>query len=293
MKSVTVMTSAVGAALLTIAVLLRHWQGSPTSVDFVESSKFLIWAVLLCAQSVLWVVLAPPTWRSLRSLYSEVEGDRRVTVGLTLSAAALVALVVGFEHFFTPYVPDYPLVDHRMKLGILTAAGFLVGLSALAGMWLVEAVVERGLGGKPMEALVEYLRLRDELRRFLNTAAAIIAAATLSTGGLRAAVLAQVPDAEFPPEYVLYYGAFFSLLLALAYAPPMLACRAAGRRLSDALLPLPSAEPESWAKWHENRAALEALMDLDAATSKGMRTGLALAAPLLGSAAGLLLGTGG
>ena len=143
-----------------------------------------------------------------------------------------------------------------------------------------------------MEALVEYLRLRGDLRRFLDTAAAIIAAATLSTGGLRAAVVAKVHDAEFPPEYVLYYGAFFSLLLALVYAPALLACRATGRRLADALLPLPATAPESWAGWHADRGALEALLELDAATSKGMRTGLALIAPLLGSAIGLLLGTG-
>ncbi len=286
------MVSAIVAALLTLVVLLYHWQESPASSEFVESSRFLIWAVLLCAQSALWVVLAPVTWQSLRSLYAEVEADRRLVVGLALSATAVVALVVGFEHFFTPYVPDYPLTDHRAKLAILTGAGFLVGLSALVGIWLVEAAIEQRRVGQPMEGLTEYLRRRDDLRRFLDTAAAIIAAATLSTGGLRAAVLAKVHDADFPPEYVLYYGAFFSLLLALAYAPALLACRAAGRQLADELLPLPVTEPKSWADWYADRGALEALMELDAATSKGMRTGLALAAPLLGSAVGLLLGTG-
>jgi hypothetical protein len=286
------MTSAVLAAIITLAVLLYHWKESPASEEFVRSPTFLIWAVLLCAQSALWVALAPTTVQSLRSLYSEVGPDRRLIVGLVLTAIAIVALVVGFEHFFSPYVPDYPLADHRTKLGVLTGAGFLVGLSALVGIWLVEAAIERRRADNSMEALAEYLRLRDDLRRFLDTAAAIIAAATLSTGGLRGAVAANVPRADFPPEYVLYYGAFFSLLLVLAYAPALLACRATGRRLADALLPLPATEPESWADWHADRGALEALMELDAATSKGMRTGLALAAPLLGSVLGLFLGTG-
>jgi len=284
-------TSVVGAVLLTLAILLYHWQESSASKEFVEGTRFLIWAVLLCAQSALWVILAPPTWKSLRSLYSDFGVDRRQLVGIAVSATVIVALVVGFEISFSSAVPDYPLADHPTKLRILTGVGSLVALSAFAGMWLVESVIERRRSSQRMKALVEYLRLRDDLRRFLDAAAAIIGAATLSTGALRGAVVAEVPGAEFPPEYVLYYGAFFSVLLALAYAPPLLACRNAGRQLADTLLPLPDAEPGSWADWHANRGALEALMELDVATSKGMRTGLAVAAPFVGSAIGLLLGT--
>src|ERR1700750_3363156 len=159
MRSVRAMTSAVVAVLLTLVVLLYRWQEWPGGEEFVESPGFLIWGVFLCAQSVFWVVLAPVTLRSLRSLYSEVEADRRLVVGLALSATAVVALVVGFEHFFTPYVPDYPLADHRAKLAILTGAGFLVGLSALAGMWLVEAAIERRRVAQAVETLVEDPRL--------------------------------------------------------------------------------------------------------------------------------------
>src|SRR4029077_6337602 len=75
-RSVTVMTSVVVAVLLTLAVLLYHWQESLASKEFVESARFLIWAVLLCAQSALWVILIPPTWKSLRSLYSDFGADR-------------------------------------------------------------------------------------------------------------------------------------------------------------------------------------------------------------------------
>lgn len=227
----------------------------------------------------------------MRSLYSDFGANRRLIVGIVASAAAIVALVVGFEHFFSPFVPDYPLADHPTKLRILTGVGFLVALAALVGMWLVEAAIERRRSGQLMKELVEYLGLRDDLRRFLDTAAAVIGAATLSTGALRGVVVAEVPGAEFPPEYVLYYGAFFSVLLALAYAPALLACRVAGRQLADTLLPLPETKPESWTDWYTNRGALEALMELDVATSKGVRTGLAVAAPFVGSAVGLLLGT--
>jgi hypothetical protein len=292
MRSPATMTLVIGAVLLTLAVLLYHWQETSASEEFVEGTRFRIWAVLLCVQSALWAILAPPTWKSLRSLYSDFGADRRMLVGIAIPVTAIVALVVGFELLSSSAVPDYPLADHPTKLRILTGVGFLVALSALAGMWLVEAAIERRRPNRRMRALVEYLRLRDDLRRFLDTAAAIIGAATLSTGALRGAVVAEVPGAEFPAEYVLYYGAFFSVVVALAYMPALLACRNVGRQLADTLLPLPDAEPGSWADWYANRRALEALMELDAATSKGMRAGLAVAAPFIGSALGLLLGTG-
>jgi hypothetical protein len=288
---VTLMISVIGAVLLTVAVLLSDWRASPASERFVKNERFLIWAALLCAQSALWVILAPPIWRSLRRLLSEYGASRRLLVEIGVSAAVIVALVVGFVVVFGSTAPKYPLPHRATKLHILTGAGFLVTLLALVGMWLVEAAIGRTGNNQRTKAMVEYLRLRADLGRFLSAAAAIIAAATLSTGALRGAVLANVPGEKFPPEYVLYYGAYFSALLALAYAPAYITCREAGRRLADALLPLPDDESGSWADWYANRKALEAMMELDIATSKGMQTGLAVAAPFLGSAIGLLLGT--
>jgi hypothetical protein len=212
-------------------------------------------------------------------------------VEIGVSAAVIVALVVGFVVVLGSTAPKYPLPHRATKLHIITGTGFLVTLLALVGMWLVEAAIGRSGTNQRAKAMVEYLRLRADLGRFLSAAAAIIAAATLSTGALRGAVLANVPGEKCPPEYVLYYGAYFSALLALAYAPAYITCREAGRRLADALLPLPDEESGSWADWYANRKALEALMELDIATSKGMQTGLAVAAPFLGSAIGLLLGT--
>jgi hypothetical protein len=285
------MVAVLCAVLLTAGVLLFDWQASSASEEFVKDARFLIWAVLLCAQSALWAVLAPSLWGSLRRLHSDYGASRDLVRRVVVSTTVIVVLVVGFELFFSPAVPDYPLAHHRAKLLGLTAIGFVVTLLAIIGMWLVEAASERLPYARRLDALPEYLRLRGDLQRFLGSAAAIIGAATLSTGALRGAVLANVQGASFPPEYVLYYGAYFSVLLALAYAPAYLTCRDVGRQLVNTLLPLPSDGPDSWADWYANRKALEGLMELEVATSRGVQTGLAIAAPFVGSAIGLLLGT--
>ncbi len=285
------MLVVLGAVVVTAAVLLFDWNASPASEEFVKDIRFLIWAVLLCTQSALWAILALPLWTSLHRLYSDYGASRGLVRQIALSTAVIVVLGVGFVFFYSPAVPDYPLAHHRAKLLILTAVGFGVTLLALIGMWLVEAASVRLASGRGENALPEYLRLRGDLRYFLTAAAVIIGAATLSTGALRSAILANVHGASFPPEYVLYYGAYFSLLLALAYAPAYFTFRQVGRDLENALLPLPKGSPNAWSDWYANRKALEGLLELDVATSKGLQTGLAIAAPFIGSAIGLLLGT--
>jgi len=227
----------------------------------------------------------------VRRLYAESGASPALFRRLALSTAVIVSLVVAFVILYAPSVPSYPFAHHRAKLLGLSTVGFSVALLALIGMWLVEASSARFASISADAALPAYLRLRDELRRFLAAAAAIIGAATLSTGALRSAILASRPGASFPPEYVLYYGGYFSVLLGLAYAPVYLSFREVGGRLLDALLPLPDHGADSWAEWYANRKALEGLLELDVATSKGLQTALAIATPFVGSAFGLLLGT--
>jgi len=281
------------AVVLTAALLLFDWNSSPESESFVKNVPFLIWAVLLCSQTALWTLLAIPLWRSLRGLVADYRFDRGIAARLAISVAVVAFLVAVFVGFSVPVVPDYPFAHHRAKILTLTAGGFLVALVAMIGIWLVEAASTQLLLAPRERQLPEYLRLRADLRRFLGAAAAIIGAATLSTGGLRSAILSNVKGVEFPAEYVLYYGAYFSVVLLLAYAPAYLAFRDVGRHLLESLLPIPSDAPDSWADWYADRKALEGLLELDVATSKALQSGLAIATPFVGSAIGVLLGTRG
>jgi len=279
------------AVLITAGVLLIDWNASPASEEFVKDVRFLIWAILICAQSALWAILALPLWSSVRRLYAESGASRALVRRIALPTAVIVVLTAGFVFFYSPAVPSYPFAHHQVKLLGLSVVGFGVALLALIGMWLVEAASAQLASVPHEEALPVYLRLRGDLRRFLGAAAAIIGAATLSTGALRSAILANVPGASFPPEYVLYYGGYFSVLIGLAYAPAYLSFREVGHQLLEALLPLPRDGSSSWADWYANRKALEGLLELDVATSKGLQTGLAIATPFVASAVGLLLGT--
>jgi hypothetical protein len=186
-------------------------------------------------------------------------------------------------------VPDYALKDEWAFRVAYAAVGFFVMSLAIISMSLAGAAAASVLKASPDRQLHEYRRLRADLHDFLNAAAAIIIVAA----ALRAAVIAATESAEgFPPEYLVYFGGFYSALLAFAYAPAHRAHHKAGTVLRDKLLPIPAGPVDSWADWLAERKALDALLQLDVVSSKAITTGLAFATPLLGAGAGLVLGIG-
>jgi hypothetical protein len=284
--------AAVAFGVLTVRLLLWDGDGTQASEKFIDSDRFRIWASLLCIQSAAWAVLLLVLGKSLRRLWRAHPAARRSWRRIALMSIAIVVLAFGFVVAYAPVAPYYPLTHRHLKLGVITAVGLLVALVAIIGMWLAAAALEGRSPYRRGGALSSYVSLRDELRRFLGFAAAIIGGAMLSTGALRGAVLASPDGGEFPAEYVLYYGAYFSALIAVAYAPAYLKFQRFGLKLVNALVPLSRRGTNSWAEWYAERKALEGFVGLEMATGKGLRGGLAIMAPLAGSAVGLLLGTG-
>jgi hypothetical protein len=89
---------------------------------------------------------------------------------------------------------------------------------------------------------------------------------------------------------VLLYGAFFTLLLAVLYAPVYRRLLEQGRRLVDAVCPVPEPVSAEWSAAYEKRRKLEELLQLQLTTSASFRAGIAIAAPLGSSIFGLLIG---
>ena len=283
-----VLLTVLGAVLLTCVVLFADWPEDEKSRAFVERTWFLVWAVLLCAQAALWALLAPQLWLAIRSLRERYRYDRRTAVRIALSAVVVAFLIGAFVGLSYGAVPAYDFANHQVKVPLLTAVGFVVALLALVGLWLVEAAVTT----TPFRGtLDEYLDLRARLRGFLAAAAAIVGAAMLATGGLRTAIVSTPAKPNFPQQYTLYYGAYLSVILLIAYTPAHLALRRVGQQLLDSLAPIPKTAPASWSAWVSERSAVESVLELDTAFSKSAQTALAIATPFIGSAIGVFLGT--
>jgi hypothetical protein len=92
---------------------------------------------------------------------------------------------------------------------------------------------------------------------------------------------------------VLVYGAYYSILLAAAYAPAYGSVVGLGRHIRDKLCgetPKDVARGDAWAGWWAFRNTVEDYLELKKTTTQKLQAALALIAPFAGSAVSLFLG---
>ena len=144
------------------------------------------------------------------------------------------------------------------------------------------------------ERIQVLLDLRAHLQRFITLLGAMVALATLAKGALRQAYLATGGNpAEFPPEYVLLQGAYFTGLLALVYIPTFTILAAIGADLVESTYPVtaPDLDWDKLAGWQANRKSLEQLLQLHSGAVDNLRASVSILAPVATSVVSVLLGT--
>ncbi len=176
-------------------------------------------------------------------------------------------------------------------LGGVPVVGVMDGVRRAAGN-------ESALGARGEQVAV-LVRLQQLLQRLLAAVGSLVALSTLATGAWLApqrsllAASGQGVPAELPPQFVLVFGGFGSLLVALFYVPAATALQRRGQRLCDELFPLAEAEEASAIlSLAEDRHKLEQLLGVDRGVIADLQTGLAILGPLLASAAAAFLSPG-
>ena len=285
-KPLAVMLSgAVGAAVGAGVLLL---QPGEQGQEFISAPQFKVWLFFIIALMAFVAVTVAPVLKSLRRLQEHFVSSRREII---LSSLAL-ALLCAFPSLF-PAPFEERLAYHRIRMGLLLGAGVIVALMAVGGIWLVRAALrDLASSAEPGEKHIQtFLRLREQLQFFLSVLGILVGGLTLATGALRNTLVATTPDLKgFPPELVLVYGAYFTALVALIYAPTYIALVATGRKLVDDLWPMPPPRSDAWDDWYDRRKDLEELLQLQQGAVKNFQAGFAILAPLAGSIIAVLLG---
>jgi hypothetical protein len=220
-----------------------------------------------------------------------------------------------------PFGAEWPLPDHMLRVQPLVAFALVVGVLAVIGMWLDGVALTELSREASTPDLPRFVDLRSEMNTLLAIAGVIIGLGTLASGLLREAVLAtneivletrppnktqpfvRVEDdpatpvvessfrteLEFDPQYVALYGLFFTVLLAIAFAPSYFALRAAGANLRDRTLPLPAPTDDRFDDISTKRKALDEFLQTRLTALASFKAGLAILSPLAGSVAALIL----
>ncbi len=273
--------------------------------------------------------VATTVWRRGRDLRGRGALDALALLSLALTAVVLLAIAVRFtvgapengnaDLRGVPTGDAWPLPDHVDRVGPIVLFAMLVVIAAVVGMWLA-GIALRELARTPsVDDVPRFVELRNEMNTLLAIAGVVIGLGTLASGLLREAVLATNEIAlakkpltqpsvaikddpstklveayrtalEFDPKYVALYGLFFTLLLALAFAPSYLALRSAARELREDTLPLPPPTANEFDEVRQKRRALDELLQTNLSAFGSFKAGIAILSPLAGSLTALILG---
>ena len=294
-----VIAVALVGAGFGFGVLYVDWPFPDDATAFTSTGEYGLWLFLLCAMTALWAVALLPLAVSLRIVWRFGEGNWGRVIASTVSLAVVLLLIAVGSRFVSTSFPEinYPFPTHGAKLMVIAGIGSAIAIVGGLGMALVDAgltqVARDDLSSEAARdtAIPHLFLLREQLERLLAIEGAILGAAILQVAALRNAVLAygETPEAEptsFPPQYVLIYGAVFSILLALLWTPIYSLLIAAGARLRDAATK--RAANESWIDWHERRKTFEDLVGLQTTATASFRSGVAILTPLASGLLGLL-----
>lgn len=291
-----VIGAAVGGAVLfgdwlASLVGVGHPFARADRMTFIGLPKTQLWLSLVAAQVGVMAVLA----RRAVPMALEVwrDADARQS-GLRILALGVIVWLFVFFANKAQRPPPFP--GERPKLWVITGLGFVACVPALVTLWGVRGGLDRlgeGIeqsGASEAPPTQAFLRLYDLAHRALLVLGTIIGGAILGAGAQRNAMIASTNRKDdFPLEYVLLYGLFFSIMLAVVYMPTYERLQSRGDKIVERYATLGGPSDESWSDDYVKRRQLIELLKLEVTLPGSLKAGVAILAPLTSSLLATLL----
>jgi hypothetical protein len=312
------MTLLALGILFGVVALLGFAQstGSRQSRLLTASVPWLVWKVVGALAIVAFIALFLVAIQILRNgpdwgLTGSAGRSRNYLV-----AAAFVVALIALLILVSGGSADIPVNGLVIRTRAVLFAGMLAVIPWLALVWLAQAechdlraaltsppgkldaeVGAAGAGGTIPTALnARLLQLWKLLTTCVTAFAVAVVAAIVNSGALRASFLNAHParSADFPPSNVLFYGAFFAVILSVITIPLVAAWRGCAATAVERTCPLPP-DGQPTDDWVSARERLEKLLHLDVPLLRNPLTALSIFVPLITAALAAFipqLGTG-
>jgi hypothetical protein len=312
------MTLLALGILFGVVALLGFAQstGSRQSRLLTASVPWLVWKVVGALAIVAFIALFLVAIQILRNgpdwgLTGSAGRSRNYLV-----AAAFVVALIALLILVSGGSADIPVNGLVIRTRAVLFAGMLAVIPWLALVWLAQAECHdlraaltsppgkldaeagaAGAGGTIPTALnARLLQLWKLLTTCVTAFAVAVVAAIVNSGALRASFLNAHParSADFPPSNVLFYGAFFAVILSVITIPLVAAWRGCAATAVERTCPLPP-DGQPTDDWVSARERLEKLLHLDVPLLRNPLTALSIFVPLITAALAAFipqLGTG-
>jgi hypothetical protein len=305
----------LGLPLLAVCGFLAglgvtHLAQAEHGSNFTSTPQFKTWSALAGALVAIAFVIFFYSVGILRELHSRFphEATWKRLIGSYVAFSLLAfSVTIIFGHPDTSAVAEY--TAPRI---IFLVLGLVASGPSVMGIWVIYWGLERmkdqivaagneqkASGASADEAarrqiLSDLLVARTKLLALLSAVGALIGVSVLTTGALRNALLSVKPAsgkiAEYPIEYVLINGLFYSALLAVIYIPAYFRLQDRSREYIRMVFPVPD-EGHYSGNEYTDRDNLGKLLQVDASVGETLQTGLAIIAPLMATLLSVLLPT--
>ena len=267
--SLLLLIGMIGAGIVA-PHFVTGWRGGVFQVVAGDTllPKIQLWLTLIIAQAALWVAssfyLVATLGRLIRTMASPSQYIRAGFVSLLPAGLVLLVFVLKQQVHRAPVPPD-KLGDYSiLNLPAFAGVGAAVAGLAVWGMYVICSVWQGESNTLLMEAgkITRYVELRESVLRFLFVAGVIMALGTVASAALRNAVNAERGPNYFAQEYVIIYGALYSILLLAAYVPVYATFFITGAKLRESLCGEQPVSAADFKPWKETRDAINETLGL-------------------------------
>lgn len=283
--------------------------GSAASKSLIASVPWQVWKVVAALALVIFVALFLLALQILRNGQEwglKAPGSR---IRNYVIAAAFAVAVIAVVILLAGGSPDIPVRGLVFRTRAVLFVGMLASIPWLALVWLAHAechdledtlksrTAEEPAGPAapsngaapeprlPARLIARLLLLWKLLVTCVTAFAITVVAAIVNSGALRASFITAHParSSEFPPANVLFYGAFFAVILSVITVPLVASWRACAFSAVERTYPLPL-DGQPTEAWFSGRTRLEKLLHLDVPLLRNPLTALSVFVPLITAA---------
>lgn len=277
--------------IMIVAALAGFGYGLAVALMFPQRHApfWMVWMAFATATATAAGALAGYGRSCWHELTAELKDVYKVRLPQVAGPVAILVLL-GLALMVLP--PSLAEPAHLIVRGWLVPAFAILGAVPAAGvMFGVRRAADDAQAGTSGDLVDLLLTLRRLLQRLLIVAGTVVALTTFTTGTwwlLEHSL--HAPYGDRPPQFVLVFGAYGSLLVGVVYVPAWTAVQRRGQRLCNELFPLRGInERRAILDGVGERQKLEQVLGLDRGILTDLQGGMIILAPLLAAAAAAFL----
>lgn len=262
-----ILTAIALIAAIVAPCYVTRWdlQFLPARSGAPAFAKLQLWLLAVAIQAALWALcaiwLASVFYAGWTEWSAGVPLKGRILAEAVLSAGALAAVLSVYSRKASSRseIPPSTVCGISIQGSPPFASfGVVLAVASVACMFFVRLELLARFDQIAKDDVTSYLFLASQVSTYLFIATLILSLGTLGTAALRTAINADRGDTYFPVEYVIAYGAVYTLILIIAYIPIKISFVKVGTAIVN--LEMKNVQrntPETLVSWFDTTSKLE------------------------------------